>query len=221
MLIVVIVKSVALVAVLPAKVTVIFPEVAPDGTVVVIELAVLAETAALVPLNITEFSDGIVLKFVPVMVTAVPIGPPDGEKLVIVGKTVVWIVKSFALVAVLPATVTEIFPVVVPEGTVVVIVVVVLAVTIAVVPLNITKLFDGVALKLVPVITTVVPMEPVAGVKLVIVGKAAGKIVKSVALVAVFPPTVTLIVPVVAPIGTVVVIDVGELAETTAVVPLN
>lgn len=84
MLIVVIVKSSALVAMLPDKVTVIFPEVAPDGTAVIIEFVVHAKTVAMVPLNITVFSEGIVLKFVPEMVTVVPIGPLVGEKLVIV-----------------------------------------------------------------------------------------------------------------------------------------
>lgn len=45
--------------------------------------------------------------------------------------------------------------------------------------------------------------------------------VKSSVLVAVFPPTVTVIVPVVAPAGTVVVMLVVVLAVTTADVPLN
>lgn len=68
----------------------------------------------------------------------------------------------------MPATVTEIFPVVALAGTVHVIEVVVLAVTTADVPLNITMLLDGVVLKLVPVMVTVVPIEPDKGVKLVI-----------------------------------------------------
>ena len=79
---------------------------------------------------------GVALKFVPVMVTVVPIGPEAGVKLVMIGGEVVVTVKSLALVAVFPATVTVIFPVVAPEGTLQVIDVAVLAVTTAAVPLN-------------------------------------------------------------------------------------
>ena len=48
---VVTVKSEALVAVLPDTVTVIFPVVAPTGTVVVMLVDVLAVSVALLPLN--------------------------------------------------------------------------------------------------------------------------------------------------------------------------
>ena len=95
--------------------------------------------------------------------------------------------------------------------------VVVLAVTTAVVPLNLTVLLAGVALKFNPVIMTVAPSTPLVGLNDVMVGPT----VKLVTLVAVFPATVTLIVPVVAPEGTVVVMLVAVLAVTTAVVPLN
>lgn len=79
-------------------------------------------------------------------------------------------VKVVALTAVFPLNVTEISPVVAPTGTVVVMLVVVLAVTTAVVPLNKTVLLAGVVLKFVPVIITEVPVGPLAGVKLVMVG---------------------------------------------------
>ena len=136
MLIVVIVKSVALVAVLPATVKEIFPVVAPAGTVVVMDVAVLAAITDVVPLNLTVLFAGIVLKFVPMIVTFVPIGPEVGVNEIMVGVGAVVIVKSVALVAVLLATVTVIFPVVAPAGTTVVIEVAVLAVTTAVIPLN-------------------------------------------------------------------------------------
>ena len=58
--------------------------------------------------------------------------------------------------------------------------------------------------KLVPVMTTLVPTEPLVGLKLVIVGKPMA--VKFLALVAVPPGVVTVIGPVVAPFGTVAVI---------------
>jgi hypothetical protein len=213
---VVTVKSVALVAVFPATVTVIFPVVAPAGTDVVILVAVLAAAVAVVPLNRTVLFAGVVLKFVPVIVTVVPIGPEAGLKLVIVGSAGVVTVKSVALVAVLPATVTVILPVVAPAGTVVVILVVVLAVAVAVVPLNLTVLLVGVALKFVPVIVTVVPATPDVGVKEVIVGDVPVVTVKSAALCTVTQFIVTEILPVVANAGTDVSIVVVVLADTVA-----
>ena len=72
---------------------------------------------------------------------------------------------------------------------------------VALVPLN----WTGVAaVRLVPVITTLVPTGPLIGEKLVIVG--AEMTVKMPALVAVPPGVVTTIGPVVAPEGTVAVI---------------
>lgn len=82
-------------------------------------------------------------------------------------------VKSVALVAVFPPTVTLIGPVVAPIGTVTVRVVGVLTVTSAVVPLNVTVLLVGVLLKLVPVMVTVIPTGPEEGVKLEMVGGPA------------------------------------------------
>ena len=52
-------------------------------------------------------------------------------------------------------------------------VVAVLAVILAIVPLNFTILFAGVRSKFVPVIVTVVPTRPLAGVTFVMVGTAA------------------------------------------------
>ena len=79
-------------------------------------------------------------------------------------------VKTPLVVAVLHPTVTEIVPVVAPTGTVVVILVEVLAVTTAVMPLNFTMLFAGVASKFVPVMVRELPIAPEAGAKEVIVG---------------------------------------------------
>ncbi len=74
-------------------------------------------------------------------------------------------------------------------------------------------------LKFEPERVTVAPTAPLDGVKLVKVG--VGNTVKSVALVPVMPPTVTVILPVVAPFGTVVVMLVVVAVVTTAVTPLN
>lgn len=79
------VKLLVEVAVPPAVVTVIVPVVAPVGTVAIICVAVELVTVACVPLNLTVLLAAVVEKFVPVMVTAVPIAPLVGEKLVIVG----------------------------------------------------------------------------------------------------------------------------------------
>ena len=69
----------------------------------------------------------------------------------------------------------------------------------ALVPLNRTAVAP---VKFVPLIVTLAPTAPLAGVKLVIVGALADT-VKVLALVAVPPAVVTLSVPVVAPAGTV------------------
>jgi len=150
------------------------------------------------------------------MVTSAPTAPLVGVKPVIVGvgKTI----KSEVLVPITPPTVTEIFPEVAPAGTAVVILVVVDDVTLATTPLNLTTLFAGTLLKLVPVNMTMVPGAPLDGLKLLITGVGT---VKLPALVPVIPFTVTEIFPVVAPNGTVVVILVVVDAVTTLVVPLN
>jgi hypothetical protein len=75
-------------------------------------------------------------------------------------------------------------------------------VTVADAPLMDTAFFESVVLKFVPVIVTDVPVTALVGVKLAMVGGGA-VIVKLALLVAVLPATVTLILPVVAPVGTV------------------
>jgi hypothetical protein len=83
----------------------------------VIEVAFQIEAAAAVtPLNLTVLVPWLAPKFVPVMVTEVPTGPPPGVNDVIVGggRTV----KVPLLVAVPPGVVTESVPVVAPTGTV-------------------------------------------------------------------------------------------------------
>ena len=59
--------------------------VAPAGTVTVSCVAVAAVTVALVPPKKTMLLAGVGLKFVPVMVTVVPMGPEVGVKKLIVG----------------------------------------------------------------------------------------------------------------------------------------
>jgi hypothetical protein len=66
-------------------------------------------------------------------------------------------------------------------------------------PLNVTAVAP---VKFVPLIVTLVPTGPLAGVKLAIIG-ALAVTVKLLALVAIPPGVVTLTGPVVAPAGTV------------------
>lgn len=207
------------VAVLEPTATVIVPLVAPEGTVTVNCVAVAAETEAAVPLNFTVLDEVVALKLFPVIVTVVPTAPLAGLKLVIVGKREVT-VKLEADVAVLEPTATVMTPLVAPEGMVTTNCVDVADETEADIPLNFTVFDDAVVLKLVPVIVTVDPSVPVAGLKLAIVGTGSVT-VKPEGDVAVFAPTATVMVPLVAPEGTVTVNCVEVAEEIDAATPLN
>jgi hypothetical protein len=152
-------KLETLVTVCPPTVTLTGPVVAPTGTVTirVDELALV--TVADVPLNFTVLLDGVGSKLVPLTITDVPAAPKVGEKL-LTDSTL----KLEKLVAVWPLTVTLTGPVVAPAGTVTTKLVAVALVTVADVPLNFTVLFEGVVLKLVPLIVTDVPTAPIVGV---------------------------------------------------------
>jgi hypothetical protein len=71
-------------AVIPFVVTVIFPLVASPGTVSVSWVEVASVTSAIAPLNVTMFSAGPALKFVPVTITVSPTTPVEGENSVMV-----------------------------------------------------------------------------------------------------------------------------------------
>src|SRR5438093_3212745 len=156
------VKLLALLAVPAEVVTLIDPLVAPAGTLAVIVLAEFTVKLALVPLNRTAVAP---VKLVPLIVTLVPTGPLVGVKLEMVGGFTT--VKLPALLAVPPAVVTLIGPVVAPAGTVAVIAVAEFTVNRRAVPMNRTALAP---VKLVPLIVTLVPTGPLVGVKLVMVG---------------------------------------------------
>ena len=84
------VKSVALVAVPPGVVTLILPVVAVEGTVAVIWVAEFTTNVAATLLKVTPVVVKLApltvpLKFVPVIVTDVPVGPKAGVNEVIVG----------------------------------------------------------------------------------------------------------------------------------------
>jgi hypothetical protein len=78
------VKGDELVAIPEGAVTVTAPVVAPLGTVTVSWVALADVTVAAVPLNVTVFWLVVAPKPVPVIVTAVPIGPLVGDSSMIV-----------------------------------------------------------------------------------------------------------------------------------------
>src|SRR6266478_4628008 len=161
------VKLAVLVAVPPGVVTEIVPLLAPAGTVAVIWVAELTVKLALVPLNATVVAP---VRVVPVIVTEVPAEPLVGLNPVTVGAGRVT-VKLAVLVAVPPGVVTEIVPLLAPAGTVAVIWVAELTVKLALVPLNATVVAP---VRVVPVIVTEVPAEPLVGLNPVTVG--AGRV---------------------------------------------
>jgi hypothetical protein len=164
-------------------------------------------------------TDVVPVKFVPVMTTDDPNLPLVGEKDVIVGDPAAVTVKLVALAAVPPGVVTLIVPLVAPVGTTAVICVAESTVKlVAAVRLNVTSVAP---VRFVPVMTTVVPTGPLIGTNETIVGAVEGT-VKFEGLAAVPPGVVTLIGPVVAPVGTTAVICVAELTvKLVAAVVLN
>jgi hypothetical protein len=196
------VKLEALTAVPTGVVTEIFPVLAPFGTVAEMLVADVTVKIALLLPNFTAVTP---VKFVPVIVTTVPTRPLSGVKPFIVGGAT--IVKGLALVAVPPGVVTTIGPVVAFAGTVAVICDGDLTLNEALTPLKVTFVVPE---RFVPLMVTDVPVVPLVGVKLEIVGVGPVVTVNGDALVAVPPGVVTAIDPVVAPVGTVAVIWAAE-----------
>ena len=143
-------------------VTVIVPLVVPAATtaVICVSLSTVNDCAA-VPLNAT---DEALVKLRPVMTTLVPARTFEGVKLAMLGPTR----KLVDEVAVPFGAVTEMVPLVVPTATTARICVALSMMNDAAgVPLNDTAVAP---VKFVPVSVTVVPLPPLAGVKLVKVG---------------------------------------------------
>jgi hypothetical protein len=199
----------------PPTVTVTLPVVAPLGTAAAMLVADHDDGAAATPLNLTTLVPWVAPKFVPVIVTVVPTGPVGGDNDAIVGGVVT--VNVTPLLAT-PPTVTVTLPVVAALGTAAATLVADHDVVAAVTPLNFTELVPFVAPKFVPVIVTVVPVGPLVGDSDAIV--AVGTTVNDTPLLAT-PPTVTVTVPVVAPLGTDAVMLVADHDDVVAVTPLN
>src|SRR5215213_4190761 len=143
-------KSAALTPLPSGVVTETRPEDAPAGTFVVRLVAVAVLVVARTPLKAILLFEGVVWKFVPVMVTVSPTTPATGLKPVTFGTLTAPTVKGLVLAAVPAGEVTETGPVVAPAGTLVTICVFVDESTCAVTPLNFTVFCDGVSLKPVP-----------------------------------------------------------------------
>ena len=111
------------------------------------------------------------LKLIPLIVTAAPTAPRAGVRLEMEGDPNT--IKLDALVMVTPLTVTAIGPVVASVGTTVVRVVADDAITLAGIPLKVTTLFADVVLKFVPEIVTVAPGAPLDKLNPVMVGEGA------------------------------------------------
>jgi len=156
------VNALLLVAVPAGVVTPICPVVAPGGAVAWIAVSEVTVKLALTPLNVTAVAPP---KLVPLIETWVPAGPLAGAKPEMDGGGTT--VNALALVAVPAGVVTLIGPVVAPAGTVAWIAVAELTVKLALTPLKVTAVAPP---RFVPLIETLVPTGPLAGVKLAIVG---------------------------------------------------
>ena len=111
----------------------------PAGTGAVMLVSVQFDALVCTPLNVTKLwmVPTVGPKFVPVIVTLVPIGPTEGLMLVILGGGVT--VKGEPLLAIL-LTVTTTLPVVAPAGTVRLMLLAVQLEVVASVPLRVTVL---------------------------------------------------------------------------------
>jgi hypothetical protein len=141
-------------------------------------VSVQLEGVAAVPLNFTVLVPWVEPKFVPVIVTEVPIGPEVGERFVIVGPEAVVTVNVTPLLATAP-TVTTTGPVVAPLGTGATMLVSVQLEGVAAVPLNFTVLVPWVDPKPKPVIVTDVPTGPAVGERPVMFAPEAPVTVKA------------------------------------------
>jgi hypothetical protein len=179
---------------IPATDTRTFPVVAAVGTGNTMLVALQEVGVAVVPLNVTVLAPCTDPKPVPETVTTAPTSPDVGLMLVMLGGRTV----KFTTLLATPPTLTPTLPVD-AVGTVAMMLVALQLAAVAATPLNDTVLVPWVVPKLVPLIVTDVPICPDVGLTLVIVG--VGRTVKATALLA-RPPTVTTMLPVVAPAGT-------------------
>lgn len=196
----------------PGVTTWMGPVVAPAGTVAVICVALLVVKEAADPLKLTPVAP---LKFPPVRVTVVPAGPERGENPVKVGG---WrTVKDPVEVAVPPGVVMETEPLVASGGRVAWTWESLSRVKTAAKPLNFTEVAPA---KWDPAKVMTVPGIPDAGVKEV--RRGGWRTVKGGAAKVKVPPGVlTATNPVVAPEGTVAIMEESLPTEKVPASPLK
>jgi len=144
------------------------------------------------------------------------LGAGEAEAVILGGPEEVTV--KFAPLLVTPETVTTMLPVEAPFGTGTTMVEELQLIADAAVPLKVMALLPWVAPRFVPVILTDEPTEPELGDKPVMLG--VGRTVKLTPLLPT-PDTVTTMLPVVAPLGTVAAICVLLQFVGVAAIPLN
>jgi hypothetical protein len=195
----------------PPTLTTTLPVVAIGGTGTVMLVLLQAVAVAGTPLNVTVFEPWLAPKFVPVMVTLVPVGPDVGDSDEIPGATV----NANPLLATL-LTVTTTLPVVAPVGTGTTMLVALHDVGVAVMLLlNLTVLEPWLAPNALPLIVTLAAIGAGDGV----IDEIDGLTVNVNPLLAM--PTVTTTLPVVAPAGTGTTMLVALHEVGVEVTPLN
>jgi hypothetical protein len=210
------VKPMPLLARLPT-VTMTGPVAAPVGTGALMLVALQLVVEAAIPLNVTVLAPCVVPKFAPAIVTGVPTPPDVGLRLVRLGADAVT-AKLMPLLA-RPPTVTTTVPLVAAFGTGTLMLAAPQLVGVAVVPLNVTVLAPCVVPKFAPAIVTALPTGPDVGVRLVRLG-ADAVTVKLMPLLP-MPPTVTMTIPLVAPVGTGTTMLAALQLVGVAAIPLN
>jgi hypothetical protein len=155
-------------------VTLTGPVVAPVGTGTTIELALQVVGVAAVPLNRTVLVPLVAPKFDPVIVTAVPIVPDVGDRLLMTGPGVEVTEKATPFLATL-FTVKTTDPLVAPPGTGATTRLALQLLGVATVPLNLMLLVPCDAPKFAPLMVTDVPTLPDVGERLTILG-AVGEV---------------------------------------------
>lgn len=153
-------------------------------------------------------------KFAPAIVTDVPTAPLLGVKLEMLGAG--GVTEKLTPLLAKPPTVTTTFPDVAVAGTGTTMLVALQVVGAAAVLLNVTVLLPCEAPKFAPEIVTEVPVGPLLGARLVMLGGT----VKAMPLLAI-PLTVTTTLPLVAPVGTGTTMLVAVQLVGVAVVLLN
>ena len=201
----------------PAALTTTPPVVALPGTVALMLVLLHEFMEAVTPLNVTLPLPCDGPKLLPPITTDDNVGPLLGVKLLMFGAGVT--TKATPLLATPPAAATTTFPLVAPEGTATVMLLVVQEAIAAVTPLKVTELPAPWELKLDPAMTIEEPIAPELGVRLAMLG--AGVTVKATPLLATPVEAVTTTFPVVAPEGTVAVMLLVAQDIIGAVTPLK